>query len=71
MAFKLGKYYLTRNNPRAILKYNAKLMDENYKLQQKMDKAINYISNINASKICNIFDPYLDDLLSILKEEEK
>lgn len=67
MAFKLGKYYLTRNNPRAILKYNAKLMDENYKLQQKIDEAIEKLYCWGEA-----LDPdFQKEMLSILKEEEK
>ena len=45
MALKIGKFYITRNNPRELLNLNRKLTDKNYNLQQRFDKAIEYINS--------------------------
>ena len=66
MAMKLGKYYLTRNNPRAILKYNAELIDKNYDLESKITKAIEKL-------YCwgEVLNPdFQKEMLSILKGDD-
>ena len=35
MALKIGKFYITRNNPRELLNLNRKLTDKNYNSQQR------------------------------------
>lgn len=43
-ALKIGKYYITKNNPRFLLKKVAELTDENSKYKEVIDKAIEYIN---------------------------
>lgn len=70
-ALKIGKYYITKNDPRFLLKKVAELTDENSKYKEVIDKAINklgiyadkMIDNGNAYAICV-------DLLHLLKEVE-
>lgn len=70
-AIKIGKYYITKNDPRFLLKKVAELTDENSKYKEVIDKAINklgiyadkMIDNGNAYAICV-------DLLHLLKEVE-
>ena len=70
-ALKIGKYNITKNDPRFLLKKVAELTDENSKYKEVIDKAINklgiyadkMIDNGNAYAICV-------DLLHLLKEVE-
>ena len=43
-AIKIGKYYITKNDPRFLLKKVAELTDENSKYKEVIDKAIEYIN---------------------------
>ena len=43
-ALKIGKYYITKNDPRFLLKKVAELTDENSKYKEVIDKAIEYIN---------------------------
>ena len=69
MAIKIGKYYLTRNNPRELLK-------ENQKYKEVIDKASSQIKlygKYNGEKCTRGFSMMSADfnkLLDILKEVE-
>lgn len=43
-AIKIGKYYITKNDPRFLLRKVAELTDENQKYKEVIDKAIEYIN---------------------------
>ncbi len=43
-AIKIGKYYITKNDPRFLLRKVAELTDENSKYKEVIDKAIEYIN---------------------------
>lgn len=43
-ALKIGKYYITKNDPRFLLRKVAELTDENSKYKEVIDKAIEYIN---------------------------
>lgn len=43
-ALKIGKYYITKNDPRFLLRKVAELTDENQKYKEVIDKAIEYIN---------------------------
>lgn len=47
---------------------NEQLQKKNKQLKKVIDKVAKYIDCINGGKICSEFNPYLDDLLDILKE---
>ncbi len=72
-----SREFVKLNREQMIIAFNhlkddyAQLFVTNYDLQQRIDKAITYISNINSSKVCSNFNPYLDDLLLILKDKEE
>lgn len=43
-ALKIGKYYITKNDTRFLLRKVAELTDENSKYKEVIDKAIEYIN---------------------------
>ena len=43
-AIKIGNYYITKNDPRFLLRKVAELTDENQKYKEVIDKAIEYIN---------------------------
>lgn len=44
------------------------LLKKNKQLKKVIYKATKFINCINGGKICNEFNPYLDDLLNMLNE---
>lgn len=66
MAIKIGKYYLTRNNPRELLKENTKYKEVIDKLINSIDECW-YMDNENVGEQVFIKKCELKD---ILKEVE-
>ena len=78
MAIKIGKYYLTRNNPRELLKENQKYKEVIFKIkmiisarikeyQKKIDNEIDMGSQGDHFKICR-YEENIKFLKDILKE---
>ena len=68
-AIKIGKYYITKNDPRFLLKKVAELTDENSKYKEVIDKINVFLDNhdINAG---NLYYKYNGKyLLSEIKED--
>ena len=77
-ALKIGKYYITKNDPRFLLKKVAELTDENSKYKEVIDKINVFLDNhdINAGNLYYKYNgKYLlseikEDIRDILKEVE-
>lgn len=77
-AIKIGKYYITKNDPRFLLKKVAELTDENSKYKEVIDKINVFLDNhdINAGNLYYKYNgKYLlseikEDIRDILKEVE-
>lgn len=77
-ALKIGKYYITKNDPRFLLRKVAELTDENSKYKEVIDKINVFLDNhdINAGNLYYKYNgKYLlseikEDIRDILKEVE-
>lgn len=75
---KIGKYYITKNDPRFLLRKVAELTDENSKYKEVIDKINVFLDNhdINAGNLYYKYNgKYLlseikEDIRDILKEVE-
>ncbi len=77
-ALKIGKYYITKNDPRFLLRKVAELTDENSKYKEVIDKINVFLDDhdINAGNLYYKYNgKYLlseikEDIRDILKEVE-
>ena len=74
-AIKIGNYYITKNDPRFLLRKVAELLEENQKYKEVIDKAIEFLKGFHnyekRFKWCE--QDYIDtieELERILKEVE-
>lgn len=66
MAKKFGNYYLTRNNPRELLKENRKYKDVIYNIQKEINKIYIDGETINRALLLSIYER----IYNLLKEVE-
>ena len=67
MAFKIGKFYITRNDPRELLEMNAELANDNLTLKKRNAKAIEKLYCFGEV----LPSDFQKEMLEILKNEVK
>lgn len=68
MAIKLGKYYLTRNNPRYLLRRIAELENQQKEFIEYLEEPIKIITDGNPTNISEYTAGKLDALKEILSK---